>query len=88
MENIILIGGMPRDILLGTEVKDIDITLNLRELTKIQLNHLRKYHSKEIYQSSHCKCAYWHIISSNMRSSNCNTKSSSLRIQKQKKEMN
>ena len=52
-------GGIPRDILLGTEVKDIDITFNLRELNKIQLNHLRKYHSSKAGQSPNCRCAYW-----------------------------
>lgn len=59
LDNLLLVGGIPRDILLGTQVKDIDITFNLRELTKIQLNHLRKYHSKKQYQSVNCKCAYW-----------------------------
>lgn len=59
LDNLLLVGGIPRDILLGTEVKDIDITFNLRELTKIQLNHLRKYHSKKSQQSVNCKCAYW-----------------------------
>ncbi len=59
LDNLLLVGGIPRDILLNTEVKDIDITFNLRELTKIQLNHLRKYHGKKQYQSPNCRCAYW-----------------------------
>jgi len=59
LDNLLLVGGIPRDILLGTEVRDIDITFNLRELTKIQLNHLRKYHSKQVNQATNCRCAYW-----------------------------
>eukprot|EP01083_Nonionella_stella_P233808 823398_1 len=59
LDNLLLVGGIPRDILLGTEVRDIDVTFNLRELTKIQLNHLRKYHSSKTAQSPNCRCAYW-----------------------------
>eukprot|EP01084_Bolivina_argentea_P289552 497236_1 len=59
LDNLLLVGGIPRDILLGTEVKDIDITFNLRELTKIQLNHLRKYHSSKSGQDANLRCAYW-----------------------------
>eukprot|EP01084_Bolivina_argentea_P276710 472211_1 len=33
LNNLLLVGDIPRDILLGTDVKNIDITFNLRELT-------------------------------------------------------
>ena len=59
LDNLLLVGSIPRDILLGTAVKDVDITFNLRELTKIHLNHLTKYHSKKEQQDRNCCCVYF-----------------------------
>lgn len=59
LSNLLLVGGIPRDILLGAEVDRVDITFNLRELTKIHLDHLVKYHSKKEQQGKSCQCTYW-----------------------------
>jgi len=59
LDNLLLVGGIPRDILLGTAVKDVDITFNLRELTKIHLQHLTKYHSKKEDQDRNIRCVYF-----------------------------
>ncbi len=59
LNNLLLVGDIPRDILLGTDVKNIDITFNLRELTKIHLQHLTKYHSKKEYQKKEIDCVYF-----------------------------
>eukprot|EP01083_Nonionella_stella_P055889 147373_1 len=59
LNNLLLVGDVPRDILLGTAVKVIDITFNLRELTKVHLNHLTKYHSKKENQRRGIECVYF-----------------------------
>eukprot|EP01084_Bolivina_argentea_P006311 11952_1 len=48
LQHIVIFGGGPRDYILGDEFDDIDMFLNTRELNKIHLMHLRKYHSKDI----------------------------------------
>merc|ERR1719464_618310 len=59
LSNLLLVGSIPRDILLGTEVDNVDITFNLRELTKVHLDHLVKYHSKKEQQGRSVQCTYW-----------------------------
>lgn len=59
LDNLLLVGSIPRDILLGTEVKDLHITFNLHEFDKIHLQHLAKYHSNEKQQGRKIKCVYW-----------------------------
>ena len=56
---MIVVGGFCRDVLLNRQINDVDIIINLRELTKLQTNHLKKYHSKRENQGRDCKCAYW-----------------------------
>eukprot|EP01084_Bolivina_argentea_P106252 190187_1 len=46
LDHIILYGGSVRDLVLDKSIlRDIDITINTRELTKLQLIHLQKYHN-------------------------------------------
>ena len=59
LDHVIVVGGFCRDILLNRKINDIDIIINLRELTKLQTNHLKKYHSKRENQGRDIKCAYW-----------------------------
>jgi len=59
LDHVIIVGGFCRDILLNRPVNDIDIVINLRELTKLQTNHLKKYHSKSSEQDMNCRCVYW-----------------------------
>jgi hypothetical protein len=59
LDNLLLVGTIPRDILLGTAVKDVDITFNLRELTKVHYQHLTKYHSKKEQQDRNMRCVYF-----------------------------
>jgi len=59
LDHVIIVGGFCRDILLKRPVNDIDIVINLRELTKLQTNHLKKYHSKSSEQDINCRCVYW-----------------------------
>ena len=59
LDNLNVCRELPRNILLNAETQRTEIALNLRELTKIQLNHLRKYHNDKKSQSPNCKCAYW-----------------------------
>lgn len=59
LDHVIIVGGFCRDILLNRAVNDIDIVINLRELTKLQTNHLKKYHSKSNEQDINCRCVYW-----------------------------
>ena len=43
LDNLFLYGEFTRDLLIRTDAQfnHIDVILNLRELTKIQLNHLK-----------------------------------------------
>jgi len=59
LDHVIIVGGFCRDVLLGRAVNDIDIVINLRELTKLQTNHLKKYHSTHKEQDMDCRCVYW-----------------------------
>ena len=59
LDHVIVVGGFCRDILLNRKINDIDIIINLRELTKLQKIHLQKYHSKRENQGRDIKCAYW-----------------------------
>jgi len=59
LDHVIIVGGFCRDILLNRPIRDIDIIINLRELCKLQTNHLKKYHSKKEHQSSGQGCVYW-----------------------------
>jgi len=59
LDHVIVVGGFCRDILLNRKINDIDIIINLRELTKLQTNHLKKYHNRRDQQSRDCKCVYW-----------------------------
>mmetsp|Transcript_38972 Transcript_38972/g.62220 ORF Transcript_38972/g.62220 Transcript_38972/m.62220 type:complete len:680 (-) Transcript_38972:272-2311(-) len=59
LDHIIIVGGFCRDILLNRKINDIDIVINLRELCKLQTNHLKKYHSKKEHQDRNARCIYW-----------------------------
>ena len=51
LDNIIVVGGFPRDIILNRPITDIDIVINLRELCKLQSMHLNKYHTDYFHSS-------------------------------------
>eukprot|EP00485_Elphidium_margaritaceum_P009954 CAMPEP_0202689444 /NCGR_PEP_ID=MMETSP1385-20130828/4705_1 /ASSEMBLY_ACC=CAM_ASM_000861 /TAXON_ID=933848 /ORGANISM="Elphidium margaritaceum" /LENGTH=694 /DNA_ID=CAMNT_0049344577 /DNA_START=44 /DNA_END=2128 /DNA_ORIENTATION=- len=59
LDHVIIVGGFCRDLLLNRTIKDIDIIINLRELCKLQTNHLKKYHHKQADQSRENRCVYW-----------------------------
>ena len=59
LDHVIIVGGFCRDILLNRPINDIDIVINLRELCKLQTNHLKKYHSKKAHQDRNARCVYW-----------------------------
>jgi len=59
LDHVNIVGGFCRDLLLNRAVNDINIILNLRELTKHQWYHLKKYHSTPDTQVSSCRCVYW-----------------------------
>lgn len=58
--NIFLEGGAVRDIILKKPVNDLDLTANTQELTKIQRDHLLKYHST-VDQQKDTRCALWKL---------------------------
>ena len=58
LDHVIIVGGFCRDILLNRAVNDIDIIINLRELTKLQRTHLKKYHVHS-KTAEPCRCVYW-----------------------------
>ena len=53
--------GACRDFLLFKPVNDLDIIHNTRELNKIHLQHLQKYHSSKENQGYHHSCILWNI---------------------------
>eukprot|EP01084_Bolivina_argentea_P091715 165075_1 len=59
LDHVIILGGFCRDVLLNRAINDIDIMINLRELCKLQTNHLKKYHSKKEDQDRNVRCVYW-----------------------------
>eukprot|EP01084_Bolivina_argentea_P302391 521939_1 len=62
LDNILILGGAPRDYLLQRDINDIDIHVNIRELTKIQKLHLKKYHSNvHIDEVNDSKCILWRL---------------------------
>eukprot|EP01084_Bolivina_argentea_P318557 552467_1 len=63
LDNIIIVGGAPRDYLLNRPINDLDINANTRELTKLQLLHLKKYHGTVSQQkkSKTSKCIFWRL---------------------------
>eukprot|EP01084_Bolivina_argentea_P006312 11953_1 len=73
LQHFIIFGGAPRDYILGKEFDDIDMFVNTRELNKIHLLHLRKYHSKDIMsQSNSVKCCFWNLYANKYRENNEN----------------
>eukprot|EP01083_Nonionella_stella_P164880 547133_1 len=53
LQYIIIIGGLPRDYLLGKKIKDIDINLDTHQLDILFYNHIHKYHSHNATKN-HC----------------------------------
>eukprot|EP01084_Bolivina_argentea_P283868 486295_1 len=59
LDNILIQGGACRDLALIQPINDLDIVVNTRELNKIHLQHLKKYHSTKQNQGrNHC-CILW-----------------------------
>lgn len=56
LDNLLIVGSFPRNLLLHKPITSTNILLNLHELNKIQLNHLNKYHKHHSRQSKKCKC--------------------------------
>eukprot|EP01083_Nonionella_stella_P254193 873779_1 len=55
LDYILIRGGCCRDVLWNKDFNDIDATVNTRELNKLHLLHLKKYHNtKESQINSHC----------------------------------
>ena len=64
LQHVIIFGGACRDYILGNEFDDIDMFVNTRELSKLHLEHLKKYHSKSIAsQGKNVKCCLWKLYS-------------------------
>ena len=60
LDHVIIVGGFCRDLLLNRPINDIDIMINLRELCKLQTNHLKKYHGDSDKQKKPAgDCLYW-----------------------------
>eukprot|EP01084_Bolivina_argentea_P086339 156054_1 len=59
LSHIFVRGGACRDSLLSRNIKDIDIVVNIHELSQAYLYHLQKYHSNIKNQSKNCKCIFW-----------------------------
>ncbi len=57
-------GGALRDSYLLRKINDIDLVINIHEISKQYLNHLRKYHSHsdiddDLKHSENCKCIFY-----------------------------
>eukprot|EP01084_Bolivina_argentea_P276794 472375_1 len=63
LSNIFVTGGACRNYLVQKEINDIDIVVNTRELNKIHLLHLRKYHNTYDKQNDNelNKCILWQL---------------------------
>ena len=61
LDNILIIGCAPRNYLLKRPINSIDIAVNTRELTKLHLLHLKKYHQTEKSQKSNSQCILWRM---------------------------
>ena len=59
LEHIVIVGSVPRNILLNEEITNTNILFNLRELCKLQYHHLLKYHNTKDSQSKNCTCFLW-----------------------------
>merc|ERR1719334_3112021 len=59
LSQVIVVGGFCRDILMNHPINNIDIIINLRELCKLQTEHLEKYHSTPKSQHTSCRCVCW-----------------------------
>eukprot|EP01084_Bolivina_argentea_P263811 446653_1 len=59
LQYIFVRGGMCRDLLLNQDIKDIDIVVNIHELSKEYLSHLTTFHSKKEQQNEKCQCIFW-----------------------------
>ena len=54
-------GGALRDCYLLKEINDIDIVINIKQLSIKYLSHLKEYHSNPWQQSKDCKCIFWRL---------------------------
>eukprot|EP01084_Bolivina_argentea_P260454 439852_1 len=63
LSNIFVIGGACRNYLLKKDINDIDIVCNTRELNKIHLLHLQKYHNTYNKQNNNKlnECILWKL---------------------------
>ena len=59
LKYIYIRGGALRDSYLLREIKDIDLVINIQQLSKKYLFHLKTYHSKIEQQNENCKCIFW-----------------------------
>eukprot|EP01084_Bolivina_argentea_P059646 108944_1 len=61
LSNVLIQGGACRDLALTKPINDLDIICNTRELNKIHLQHLQKYHSNIENQSINIGCILWNL---------------------------
>lgn len=60
LQHVIIVGDAPRDYLLELPMNNtLDIIVDTRELTKLHLQHLQKYHHTVEQQTSYCQCILW-----------------------------
>eukprot|EP01084_Bolivina_argentea_P058880 107475_1 len=68
-------GGALRDCYLLRKIKDIDMVVNIHELSKEYLKHLKKYHSdanidEDVKNPEKCKCIFYRRYLNKYRESN------------------
>eukprot|EP01084_Bolivina_argentea_P008473 15853_1 len=68
LDQVLVYGGFPIDLVYNrhnasssqtSQSKQVDVIFNLKNLTKLQLGHIKQYHSTKKSQSNDTKCIYW-----------------------------
>mmetsp|Transcript_26068 Transcript_26068/g.42609 ORF Transcript_26068/g.42609 Transcript_26068/m.42609 type:complete len:503 (-) Transcript_26068:63-1571(-) len=61
LSNIFIMGGAPRDYLLGFEINDLDILVDTQTLNQLYFEHLQAYHSSQTQQLTNKNCLFWKL---------------------------